>query len=50
MASAMEEMQVSLTLMLVLLVILCTMVTQPYGKANHGMLLQRLEVGCGLTQ
>ena len=42
--SAMEDMQVSLTLMLVLLAILCTSIAQPYGQRNHGELLQRLEV------
>lgn len=41
---AMEEMQVSLTLVLVFLVILLTAVRRPYGENSTGKLLQRLEL------
>jgi hypothetical protein len=42
--AAMEEMQVSLTLVLVFFIILLTAVRRPYGESPHGQLLQRLEV------
>jgi hypothetical protein len=42
--TTMEEMQVSVTLMLVFLVILFTAVTRPYGENRNGTLLQRLEM------
>ena len=42
--AAMEEMQVSLTLVLVFFIILLTAIKRPYGEKENGMLLQRLEV------
>ena len=42
--AAMEEMQVSLTLMLVLFIILLTAIRRPYGESKTGMLLQRVEL------
>ena len=42
--AAMEEMQVSLTLMLVLFIILLTAIRRPYGESKNGMLLQRVEL------
>ena len=42
--AAMEEMQVSLTLVLVFFIILLTAIKRPYGENKNGMLLQRLEV------
>ena len=42
--AAMEEMQVSLTLVLVFLIILLTAVCRPYPKSPSGRLLQKLEV------
>ena len=42
--AAMEEMQVSLTLVLVFLIILLTAIRRPYGKRKNGMLLQRVEL------
>ena len=42
--AAMEEMQVSLTLVLVFLIILLTAIRRPYGESKNGMLLQRVEL------
>ena len=42
--AAMEEMQVSLTLVLVFLIILLTAIQRPYGESKNGMLLQRVEL------
>ena len=42
--AAMEEMQVSLTLVLVFFIILLTAVMRPYGEHHDGRLLQKLEV------
>ena len=40
--AAMEEMQVSLTLVLVFFIILLTTVQRPYGEGKRGKLLQRV--------
>ena len=42
--AAMEEMQVSLTLVLVFFIILLTAIRRPYGESKNGMVLQRVEL------
>ena len=42
--AAMEEMQVSLTLVLVFFIILLTAIQRPYGESKNAMLLQRVEL------
>ena len=42
--AAMQEMQVSLTLVLVFFIILLTAIRRPYGESRNAMLLQRVEL------
>ena len=42
--AAMQEMQVSLTLVLVFFIILSTSIRRPYGESKNAILLQRVEL------